>query len=326
MSEPADERSEGALAKAGSRSDEPGASPAAITHGEELVAVPLRHRGSWIAGAISLVLALGLVSTLATNEHIDWGAVAKYFPDAAILGGLAVTIELTILSMAIGVLIGAASAVARLSPNPVLRTLSLAYTWFFRGTPLLVQIIFWFNLALIFPRIGVGPVNADTNEVITPFMAALFALSLNEGAYMSEIVRAGIASVDRGQTDAAHALGLAPGQTMRHIILPQAMRVIIPPTGNEAISMLKSTSLVAVIAAQDLLTRAQLIYSRTFQVIELLIVASLWYLVLTTLSSVGQHYLERRFGRGFAMTGASGPTLWRRLRGNLIPGTSMVTR
>jgi polar amino acid transport system permease protein len=294
---------------------------------EDLVVVPLRHWGRWVAAAISIGVALAFVSTLATNDHIEWGAVGTYFFSDSILGGLAVTIELTILSMVIGVLVGVASAVAGLSPNPVLRFLNRSYTWFFRGTPLLVQIIFWFNLALIVPEIGIGPLTADANQLITPFIAALLALSLNEGAYMSEIVRAGIQSVDQGQTDAAHALGLTRGPTMRHIVLPQAMRVIIPPTGNETISMLKSTSLVAVIAAQDLLTRAQLIYSRSFQVIELLIVASLWYLVLTTVASVGQHYLERRFRRGFATTGTPPQsTLWGRVRGNLVPRTRTVIR
>jgi polar amino acid transport system permease protein len=174
------------------------------------------------------------------------------------------------------------------------------YVWIFRGTPVLVQIIFWSFIAALYPKIGLGFVHGDANKLITPFAAAILALGLNEGAYMSEIVRAGLLSVDQGQTQAAHALGMTPLQTMRRIVLPQAMRVIIPPTGNESISMLKLTSLVSVIAYTELLYSAQLIYSRTYQTIPLLIVVSIWYLAITSVLSIGQYYLERRFGRGAA--------------------------
>jgi polar amino acid transport system permease protein len=290
----------------------PGAAAAAA-----IEAVPVRHWGRWAAASIALALGVGLAFALATNENIDWSAVGGYLFDGAILSGLLVTIELTVLSMVIGIALGIVLAVMRLSSNPVLVTLSTGYTWFFRGTPLLVQIIFWFNIALLFPRLNLGVVDASTNTLITPFVAALLGLALNEAAYMAEIARAGISSVDRGQTEAAHALGFRPGQTMRRIVLPQAMRVIVPPTGNETIAMLKNTSLVAVIAAQDLLTKAQAIYSRTFEVVELLIVASLWYLVLTTVASVGQYQLEQRFARGLEPTDAQGGTLLGRIRGNL---------
>jgi polar amino acid transport system permease protein len=286
-------------------------------------AVPVPRWGRKVAAAAALALAAALLYALATNPNIKWATVGHYLADPGILSGLWVTVELTVLAMVLGIVLGVLSAVMALSENPVLRGLSLAYTWFFRGTPLLVQIIFWFNLALLFPHLSLGPLDVKTNTLVTPFVAALLGLALNEGAYMSEIVRAGIGAVDRGQTEAAHALGFRPGQTMRRIVLPQAMRVIVPPTGNETITMLKNTSLVAVIAAQDLLTRAQAIYSRTFEVVELLIVVSLWYLLLTTVASVGQYHLEKRFARGFA-GGASHDTketsMWRKIASNLVTG------
>jgi polar amino acid transport system permease protein len=280
-------------------------------------AVPARHPGRWVAAFVAGAIALWLIWVMATNENIDWAMVQGYLTTGAIMRGLVVTIALTIASMAVGVLLGALFAVMRMSENPVLRTLSWLYAWFFRGTPVLVQIIFWFNLALLFPKIGIFGADISTNTLITPFVAALLALALNEGAYMSEIVRAGILSIDPGQSEAAHALGLTRGQTLRRIVLPQAMRVIIPPTGNEAISMLKLTSLVSVIAAQDLLTRAQQIYSRNFLVIELLIVVSVWYLVLTTIASIGQHYLERHYARGSGRPQQR--TLLQRIGKNLRP-------
>jgi polar amino acid transport system permease protein len=197
------------------------------------------------------------------------------------------------------------TAVMRLSPIRVLSSTAWAYTWFFRGTPLLVQVIFWYNLAALFPRIElgiplIGPVfwSGDANVVITPFVAALLALALNEGAYMSEIVRGGIVSVDQGQHEAAVALGMRSGRAMRRIILPQAMRMIVPPTGNQVISMLKSTALVSVTSTADLLYTSQLIYNQTFQTIPLLIVASIWYLIVTSVLSGIQYYIERYYARG----------------------------
>jgi polar amino acid transport system permease protein len=267
---------------------------------EPLVIEPLRHYGRWFAAAIVALLAGLLFWSLFSNRNIDWGVVASGVSKRQILNGVWMTIKLTVLSMILGIVLGVLSAIGGLSANPVLRTLSTAYTWFFRGTPLLVQIIFWFNIALLFPKVG----SVNINTIVSPFIAALLALALNEGAYMSEIVRAGIQSVDRGQSEAAQSLGLSPADTTTRVILPQAMRVIIPPTGNEVISMLKSTSLVSVIAARDLLTQAQLIYSRTFQIIDYLIVISIWYLILTTILTLGQRVLEKRFGRGF---GASLP-------------------
>jgi polar amino acid transport system permease protein len=206
----------------------------------------------------------------------------------------------------------------RLSHNRVLSTVSWFYIWLFRGTPVLVQLLVWFNLALFFPRFGFGPVSADTNDLIRPFVAALLALALNEAAYMAEVVRGGILAVDPGQNEASQALGMTRGQSMRHIVLPQAMRVIIPPTGNETITMLKTTSLVLVVGAGDLLTRTSAIAAKNFATIEMLFVASFWYLVLTSIASWGQYHLERRFARGAA--GPLPPTLGQRVLANLLPG------
>jgi polar amino acid transport system permease protein len=216
-----------------------------------------------------------------------------------------VTLELTVLSMLIGIVLGVILAVMRQSPNPVVSGGSWIYIWFFRGTPLLVQLLFWYNVAALFPTIDLGIpfgpsfIHGHANTLITPLAAALLGLGLNEGAYMAEIVRAGIISVDEGQTEAAQSLGMTRLMTMRLIVLPQAMRVILPPTGNETISMLKNTSLVSVIAYTELLYSAQQIYDVNYQTIPLLIVASIWYLVMTSIAYVGQYFIERRFGRGF---------------------------
>jgi polar amino acid transport system permease protein len=312
------------------RSDQPGpvtvaapAGPPPSSPPPVIEAVPARHPGRWVAAAVSTAAALWFAYLMATNDNVDWAMVQGYLTADTIINGLGVTIALTVVSMVVGVALGAAVAVMRMSDNPVLRTLSWLFAWFFRGTPVLVQIIFWFNLALLFPKLGVPGLHFETNTIITPFVAAVLALGLNEGAYMSEIVRAGILSIDRGQSEAAQALGLTRAQTMRRIVLPQAMRVIIPPTGNEAISMLKLTSLVSVIAAQDLLTRAQQIYSRNFLVIELLIVVSIWYLLLTTIASIAQHYLERHYSRGSGQPRQR--TLLQRLGHNLRPTRSERT-
>ncbi|MFV0432392.1 MAG: amino acid ABC transporter permease, partial [Leucobacter sp.] len=201
--------------------------------------------------------------------------------------------------------LGIVLAVARLSPSPIVSGAAWLYSWFFRGTPLLVQLLFWLFLSALFPVIAFGvPFGPDlfafdTNTLITPFSAAILGLALNEAAYMSEIIRAGLLSVPKGQTEAAEAIGMTRLQTMRRVILPQAMRIIIPPTGNETIGMLKHTALVLVIGYADLLTSASLIYARTFETIPLLIVAAIWYLIITAILSVIQYYIERHFGRGF---------------------------
>ena len=297
---------------------------------DEIQAVPVRHYGRWIAAAIVLILVVALVNSAATNSRFQWSVVGDYLFSGVVLNGLVLTLELTVAAMAIGIILGIFLALMRLSPNPVLRSTSWTYIWLLRGTPVLVQILFWNFIAAVYPTIDLGIpfgpsfVHLDANTLITPFVAGMLGLGLNEGAYMSEIVRAGIISVEEGQTDAAHALGMTHMQTMRRIVLPQAMRVIIPPTGNETISMLKTTSLVAFIGLSDLLYTVQLIYSRTYQQIPLLIVASIWYLVVTTVLSSGQYYIERYYGRG--TTREQAPTLLQRLRAGLIPRHAEVPR
>jgi polar amino acid transport system permease protein len=257
--------------------------------------VRLRHWGRLVGAVVTVVVVLGIVAVGVLSPNVDWGVVIDYLANPGIISGLIVTLELTILAMLIGILLGTVLAVMRLSPNPVMRGVSSGYIWFVRSIPQLVQILFWFNIALFVPNIAVGSWSVSTNHVVTPIVAATLGLGLNEAAYMSEIVRAGILSIDKGQSEAASALGYRPGQVMTRIILPQAMRVIIPPGSNEVIGMLKATSLVSVIGAADLLTRAQSISSSNFKVIELLFVASFWYIVLTTLASIGQHHLEKRY-------------------------------
>ncbi len=279
---------------------------------EDIKAVPVRRPGRWIAAAIVLVLAASVIRSVVTNtgpnKGFQWGTVGHYLFDARILHGVTVTLELTALSMVIGIALGIIAATMRLSPNPVTSSASWLYIWFFRGTPLLVQLLFWGFIAALFPTITLGVpfggpalIDVNANSVITPFVAALLGFGLNEGAYMSEIVRAGIIAVDEGQTVAAQSLGMSRLQIMRLIVLPQAMRVIVPPTGNETISMLKNTALVTVLGSVfDLLFQAQQIYDANYKTIPLLIVASIWYLVMTSIAYVGQYFLERRFGRGFS--------------------------
>ena len=273
----------------------------------------LKRPGKVARIVLSVIIAavvLGAVAAVVFSGAISWPTVWRYLFAPAVLAGLVVTIQLTILSMLIGVVLGVASALMLRSRTPAIAWLARSYIWFFRGTPVLVQLIFWFNLSLIVPEVGWGDGAISMNVLITPFMAALLGLGINEGAYMSEIFRAGIDSVDPGQTEAGLASGMTPGQVMRTIVLPQALRVITPPTGNQAIGMLKTTSLVSVIAAQDLLTSVQRIYATNYQIIDLLIVACIWYLLLTTIATYGQSRLERRFAG--AVRAAVGTRRWRR--------------
>jgi polar amino acid transport system permease protein len=271
---------------------------------EQIVAVPVRHPGRWIAAGVLLVLAAMLVNSLVTNPAWRWDVVWDFLFSSRVLSGLWVTIELTLLAMVIGVVLGIVIAIMRLSNNPIVSTIAWLYAWFFRGTPVLVQVIFWSFIAILYPMLSLGIpfgpefVYFDSNLLIPIFAGAVLGFGLNEAAYMSEIVRAGILSVDQGQTEAAEALGMTRLKILRRIVLPQAMRVIIPPTGNETISMLKTTSLASVIAVGDLFTQVQLIYGGNLQQVPLLVVASIWYLVLTSLLSVAQYFIERRFSRG----------------------------
>ena len=267
---------------------------------------PNRHTGQWVAAAIVIGVALLVAGQMRSNDRFRWNVVGEYLFSTPILQGVGKTLMLTVAAMAIGILLGVVIAVMRLSPNRIVSTAAWFYSWFFRGTPLLVQLLFWFFLSALYPRITLGLpfdltlLDLDTNSIISPLSAALLGLGLNEAAYMSEIVRSGILSVPPGQTEAAHAIGMNRLQVMRRVVLPQAMRVIVPPTGNETIGMLKYTSLVLVIGYTELMTSASLIYSRTFQTIPLLIVAALWYLAITAALSVGQFYVERHYGRGFS--------------------------
>jgi polar amino acid transport system permease protein len=298
-----------------------GPAPAGPDSAEPIKAVPVRHPGRWAAVVVLVVLAAMLVNALFTNPRFGWPIVGQYLLSPVILRGLQNTLILTALAMVIGTGGGLLLAVMRLSPNPVLAGVSSVYIWFFRGTPVITQLIFWNFLAALFPRLGLGVpfgpgfISFDTNDLINQFTACLLGLGLNEAAYMAEIVRGGINSVDQGQTEAAAALGMTRAQTLRRIVVPQAMRVIIPPTGNETISMLKTTSLVVVIGYFELQTAAQSIYSRNFQTIPLLIVAATWYLVLTSVLSVGQGYLERHLGRGVGARGDQRGGLGARLFG-----------
>ncbi|OIQ78376.1 inner membrane amino-acid ABC transporter permease protein YecS [mine drainage metagenome] len=267
---------------------------------DDIKAIPVRHTGRWIAGSLVLLSLVVVLYSVTTNPRFEWGIVGEFFFTRRVIDGLVLTIELTVISMVIGIVLGTLLAVMRLSPNPLVGGASWFYIWFFRGTPVLVQVIFWYNITALYPQIGWGSHTLDANALITPFVAAVLALGLNEGAYMAEIVRAGILSVEDGQGEAASALGMSRLLTMRRIVLPQAMRVITPPTGNETISMLKTTSLVSVIAVTELLYSVQLIYSVNYRTIPLLLVASIWYLMVTTVLSTGQYYLERHFGRGTA--------------------------
>ena len=259
--------------------------------------IPARHWGQRIVAALLIALVALAIYTVSSSRHVSWSTIPQYLFDETILDGIRLTILFTVLSMLISILAGAVLATMRLSSNPILSGFSSLYIWFFRGTPLLVQIIFWFNIQLFIPSIDLGFVQFDTNVVVTAFVAALLALSLNEAAYMAEIIRGGLLAIEEGQSEAAKALGYTPSQAMLRIIFPQALRIIIPPIGNQTISMLKTTSLVSVVAAQDLLTRAQNIYARNFLIIELLIVASLWYLVMTTVASALQSVIEHRLSR-----------------------------
>ena len=293
--------------------------------------VPVRHFGRWIASFLAVIAVAMLVHTLLSkipngqvachtlntvrtchnviNWRFSWNVVFHYFTVTEILQGLGRTILLTIISMAIGITLGVTIAIMRLSKSRLLSSTAWTYTWFFRGTPVYVQLIFWFNIAAIYPMITFGLpfmhatfFHLNTVTFFTPFTAGIIGLGLNEGAYMSEIARSGLIAVDEGQIEAASAIGMTRAQTLRLVILPQAMRVIIPPTGNEVISMLKTTSLVSSIGVIELLGAAQNIYSATYQVVPMLIVASLWYLAITTVLSIGQYYLERHYAKGALRT------------------------
>jgi polar amino acid transport system permease protein len=303
--------------------------------------VPVRHYGQWAGAVVALVLVAMLINTLfskvpsgqyachsvngtrtcvQTSEwRFSWNIVFHYFTTSEVLHGLVLTIFLTVVAMAAGIAIGIALAVMRLSSNRLLSMTAWSYTWFFRGTPVLVQLFFWYYIAILYHTITLGVpfthitfLHIDAVTLFSSTVAAIVALGLNEGAYMSEIARSGLIAVDEGQSEAAMSLGMTRAQTMRLIVLPQAMRVIIPPTGNEVISMLKTSSLASTISVVELFGATNNISANNYEIMPLLIVASLWYLIVTTVLSIGQFYLERRFARGALRTPP--PTPLQRLR------------
>jgi polar amino acid transport system permease protein len=310
----------------------PGSDPPGTATSSAPTVVPVRHRWRWVASAAVLVVAAMLVNTLFFSHverggvregRFQWGVVGKYLFYHPILRGIGVTLELTVIAMVAGVTIGVMLAVMRLSPNRLLSGSAWIYIWFFRGTPVLVQLFFWYvGITYLYPHLsfgipfGPGFVTVNANVLVTSFVAGALGLSLNEGAYMAEIVRAGVISVDEGQTEAAQSLGMSRRQTLRLIVLPQAMRVIIPPTGNETISMLKTTSLVYVIAVTELFTATQNVSNANYETVPLLLVASIWYLFFTSILTVGQYYVERHYARGSLR--ALPPTPLQRLRRSLL--------
>jgi polar amino acid transport system permease protein len=288
---------------------------------EAIKAVPVRRPGRWIAVAVLAVLAAMFVHVLVTNKAFNWPFIVDNMFRPPIIRGLRGTIALTILSMLIGVVLGVVLAIMRLSENPILRYGSWLYTWFFRSVPRLVLAILFGNLLILWPRLDVGlPFDTQigqlfgldlharlfgisTRDLLSGFAAGLLALGLSEAAYMAEIVRAGIQSVDQGQHEAAAALGMRRGQVLRRIVLPQAMRLIVPPTGNETVAMLKDTSLVAFVpVTAELFFQTSAVGNRTLQVFPMLVAACLWYLFLTSILLIGQFYVERYFSRGYGRT------------------------
>ena len=270
---------------------------------ERLIVVPRRQYGLWLGTTAAVLVLYVVIHALATNPAFGWSTAGKYLFHPAILRGLGQTLVLTVTILVLSIAIGGLLAIMRLSPSHILNAFASAYIWFFRGAPALIQLIFWFNLSLVVREISltlplVGTLfSVKTNDFMTPFVSAVIALSLHEAGYMAEIIRAGIRSVPGGQTEAAGSLGMTRRQILARITLPQAMRFIVPPTGNEAISLLKMTSLVTFIAVDDLLYAAQAIYARTFETIPLLIVVAFWYLSVVTILSIAQHFIEKYYGR-----------------------------
>lgn len=270
------------------------AAPDTPEHADSLRIVPQRRLGQWAAAlAVLTLLGLALTSVL-RNEAFRWDVVADYFTSDAVLRGLWLTLWLTAVVMVLGFALGTLLAAARISTNPVLRSVSWGYVWLFRSIPILVQLLLWFNIGALYPQI----LGVRTVDLLGPVTVAVIGLTLHEAAYAAEIVRGGILSVDRGQIEAAQALGLSRWRRWRRIVLPQAMRSIVPPAGNLLIGTLKGTSIVSVIAVQDLLYSVQLVYHRTYQVIPLLMVATVWYTVVTSVLGVGQYYVEKHYARG----------------------------
>ncbi|MFD3315070.1 amino acid ABC transporter permease [Streptomyces sp. NPDC058656] len=283
---------------------------------EAIKAIPVRHYGRYISAVIAIAIFVSIIYAFAQGK-INWDAIPDYFFDDRIIKGVGQTMLLTVLSMVIGIVGGILLAVMRLSRNPVTSSIAWFYIWFFRGTPVLVQLVVWFNLGLVFEYINLGPIYKDEwSSFMTPLLTALLGLGLNEAAYMAEICRAGLLSVDEGQTEASHALGMSHGKTLRRIVIPQAMRVIVPPTGNEVINMLKTTSLVSVVQFSELFRYAQDIGQTSGAPVEMYFLAAAWYLVLTSVLSVGQYYIERYYARGSSRSLPATP--FQKIKANML--------
>jgi polar amino acid transport system permease protein len=264
--------------------------------GSEIPIVPLRNWGRWVSAVVIAAIAIALLVGL-SHAQIVWGDIPKFFTYRSMIDGMYNTVLLACACQALGIVLGVGIAIMRRSKNPVMSSMAWLYIYVFRGIPVLLTLFIWFNLALAFKTVGIpGIFSVSTNTVITPFVAALLGIGLNESAYYAEIVRAGFNSVDHGQVEAAHSIGMTPSKTMRRVILPQAMRVIIPPTGNDFINMLKTTSLASVISYKEVLLAAGNIYSVNLRIMEALMSAALWYMVLVSIASVGQYFIEKRFG------------------------------
>ncbi|MBO1266653.1 amino acid ABC transporter permease [Arthrobacter sp. PO-11] len=281
---------------------------------DDVAAVPLRHPWRWVVAAALFLGIAVLVVSLWTNPNIHHGTISKYLFNPKIVNGVGLSLLITVVAMVVSTVLGVLLAVMRLAKNPVMNAFAWLYVWVFRGTPLLIQIVFWGYLGLLYSQISLGVpftdftiFSVDTNTLVPAFTAGLLALTLNQAAYSAEIIRSGMLSVDPGQHEAAASLGMSPSYTLFKVVLPQAMRVIIPPMGNETISMLKQTSLLSVIAVLELYTVATQISSQNLRQVELLLVVSCWYLFLTSVLSVPQYYLERHYGRGNAAQQAPTP-------------------
>ncbi|MGW3104022.1 amino acid ABC transporter permease [Streptomyces sp. NPDC001100] len=279
-------------------------------------AIPVRHYGRYVSAVVAIGILVSIIYAFGQGK-INWHAVPDYFFDHRIMTGVYKTLLLTVLSMVIGIVGGIGLAVMRLSKNPVTSSIAWFYIWFFRGTPVLVQLFLWFNLGLVFEYINLGPIYKNYwSDFMTPLLTALLGLGLNEAAYMAEICRAGLLAVDEGQTEASHALGMSHAKTLRRIVIPQAMRVIVPPTGNEVINMLKTTSLVAAVQYPELFRYAQDIGQNSGAPVEMYFLAAAWYLIMTSVLSVGQYYVERYYARGSSR--ALPPTPLQKIRANLL--------
>lgn len=272
---------------------------------DRIKAIPVRHPGRWIGVVIIAVIAILAIQSMATNDNFRWDIVWLYLRDVKIIQGVGWTLLLTVASMALAIILAILLAFMRQSDNWLFRWVSWFWVWFFRGTPVYTQLIFWGLFAVLYPKISIGIpwgpelFSFSSGDYIKGFLAALLGLALNESAYLAEIFRAGLKSVDKGQVEAAEALGIRKGKIMWRIVLPQAMRVIVPPTGNETIGMLKTTSLVlAVPFTLELTFVATSLANKTYLPIPFLIIAAFWYLLITSILMVGQHYIERYYGKG----------------------------